>query len=217
MTTSGTEGEQIVSSDGALLVQAARESIAEFLKSKKILVPPTLSSVARFQQKLGCFVTLKDGGAGNALRGCIGFPEPVYKLSRGLPLAAIYAATEDPRFPPVDLSELNSLIIEVSILTKPVRIEVHSQTELPEKIEVGKDGLIMNWSFGSGLLLPQVATELHWDAIEFLENLSLKAGAQSNQWLIPGTAVSKFQALVFQEIMPRGAVVLSDSSNSTTS
>ena len=165
------------SSDGRLLTRAARESIRTFLESGKIVVPSSLSSDARFEREHGCFVTLKNTDASNSLRGCIGFPEPVYKLAKALSEAAVYAASEDPRFPPVDLSELDSLLVEVSVLTKPVRIDVEKQSELPEKIQIGKDGLVMKWNFGSGLLLPQVATEFHWNAEEFLENLGLKAGS----------------------------------------
>jgi uncharacterized protein (TIGR00296 family) len=201
-----TEG-MFDSSDGLLLIRAVRESIRTFLESRTIVIPSALSSDVRFEQKRGCFVTLKNADVGNTLRGCIGFPEPVYKLAKALSEAAVYAATEDPRFPPIELSELDSLLIEVSVLTKPVRIDVEEQSELPEKIEVGKDGLVMKWSQGSGLLLPQVATEYHRNAEEFLENLGLKSGSHSKQWLVPGTSVYKFQAQVFQELAPNGKVV----------
>ncbi len=200
--------EPFSDSDGHLLIGAARESIVTFLESRKISTPRTLRDDPRFDQKLGCFVTLKNNDETGSLRGCIGFAEPVYKLKQALPSAAVYAATEDPRFPPVVLVELKSLLVEVSILTKPVEIKFEDPKELPEKIQVGVDGLIMKWSFGSGLLLPQVAPEYHWNSIEFLRNLSLKAGAPSNQWLLPGTVIYKFGALVFQESSPLGQVVL---------
>ncbi len=112
------------------------------------------------------------------------------------------AATGDPRFPPVKSRELARLLIEVSLLSKPVQIVVRNQKELPSKIQVGKDGLIMRWSFGSGLLLPQVASEYNWGAEEFLSNLCMKAGALPDQWLVPGTLVLKFRALVFEENSP---------------
>jgi uncharacterized protein len=197
------------SSDGRLLTQAARESITRFLESRKIVIPSSLLSDTRFEEKFGCFVTLKNNDAEGSLRGCIGFPDPTYELATALTQSAVYAATEDPRFTPVDISELESLLVEVSILTKPVMIEVNNQNELVGKIRIGKDGLVMKWNFGSGLLLPQVATELNWTAREFLENLGLKAGSHSDQWLSPGTLVYKFQAQVFQELVPNGEVVLS--------
>lgn len=202
---------QFSDSDGKILVNAARESITEFLLSGKQTISSLLLSDSRFEQKSGCFVTLNEITEEKSLRGCIGFPEPIYKLSKAVSLAAVYAATEDPRFPPLTLPELEHITIEVSVLTRPERIEVANQEELPSKIEIGKDGLIMNWRFGSGLLLPQVATEMHWTALDFLENLGLKAGAGSDEWLVPGTIVSKFQALIFHEIEPKGRVILGSS------
>lgn len=198
------------SEDGRLLVALARASIESFLNTGKLVIPSGASNDARFEQKLGCFVTLKSDDAEKSLRGCIGFPEPVYRLSRALTEAAVYAATEDPRFLPLKLSELSSLILEVSLLTKPVQIAVNDQRELLTKIRIGADGLIMKWNFGSGLLLPQVASENNWNSEEFLSNLSVKAGAPPAQWLVPGTMIYKFGAQVFQEISPNGNVSLTE-------
>jgi len=174
------------------------------------MIPESLRIVPRYESKLGCFVTLKRNDVESSLRGCIGFPEPVYKLSKALTEAAVHSATQDPRFEAVTLDELNSLVIEVSVLTTPTPIEVKSQKELPSQINIGKDGLIMRWSFGSGLLLPQVATEEKWDAEEFLSNLSMKAGAMPDQWLVPGTLIFKFKAQIFKELEPKGKVIMEE-------
>jgi len=192
--------------DGALLTSAARSAIESFLKSRSTEVPALLKSDPRFSQKLGCFVTLRENDLETSLRGCIGFPEPSYELWRGLTFAAIEAATRDPRFPPVKLAELSNLTLEVSILTKPEEIKVKRPQEFVEKVEIGKDGLILKWAYGSGLLLPQVAAEYNWTAEEFLCNLSLKAGAPPDQWLIPGTVIFKFNALIFEEDSPKKVV-----------
>ncbi len=194
-------------SDGSLLINAARSAIITFLGTRKVMIPLELLKDPRFDQKLGCFVTLKEK-IDNDLRGCIGFSEPSHKLSEALSMAAIYAATEDPRFPPIRSTELRNLLIEVSVLTEPERIEV-TPIERPYAVNVGSDGLILKWPYGSGLLLPQVATEQRWNAIEFLENLSLKAGADLDQWVKPESVLYKFRAQIFQEISPNGPVVLS--------
>ena len=200
--------ERFDSRDGSLIVNVARESIKSFLTDGKNAISSSASNDRRFQQRLGCFVTLKDNNSEKGLRGCIGFPEPVYRLSKALSEAAVHAATKDPRFPPIKSSELDNLLLEVSLLTKPIQISVKDQKELPSKIRIGEDGLIMKWSFGSGLLLPQVASEYGWDSIEFLNNLSMKAGAPPDQWLVPGAMIYKFAAQVFQEISPNGNVIL---------
>ena len=198
------------SDDGKLLVSAARESITTYFKNKQVLAPDFILRDKRFDSKRGCFVTLKENNDEKTLRGCIGFPEPIYKLSRALPESAVSAAVHDPRFMPVGVSDLRSLLVEVSVLSKPSLITVRSKKELLENIVVGKDGLIMKWEYGSGLLLPQVATEFGWDETEFLANLSMKAGAGQDQWLSPSSMIYKFQAQVFQEQTPEGDVLLED-------
>ena len=87
------------------------------------------------------------------------------------------AATQDPRFSPVDKKELADIVFEVSILTPPVEIKVQNPVEYLNVIKIGRDGLILTWRDGSGLLLPQVPVELKWDTEEYLANLCYKAGA----------------------------------------
>ena len=145
--------------DGPLLTQGARQIISTYLETGNRVTPISLIEDLRFKQKMGCFVTLKKNDLDKSLRGCIGYPEPVHELSKALTHSAVEAATGDPRFPPVRSKELSNILLEVSLLTRPEEIKVRTQTELSSKIEIGKDGLIMRWSFGSGLLLPQVAPE----------------------------------------------------------
>lgn len=195
--------------DGPLLVGAVRKTIHQYLSVKKIKIAEEVVRDPRFEQKMGCFVTLKQDDHEKSLRGCIGFSDPVYKLSQALTNAAVYAAARDPRFEPVQLSELDRLLVEVSILTKPEKIEAVGPEDILSKVKVGTDGLVMKWNFGSGLLLPQVARELNWTAKIFLENLGIKAGAGSNQWLLPNTQIYRFQSRIFEEITPQGKVILS--------
>jgi uncharacterized protein (TIGR00296 family) len=194
--------------DGQKLISSSREIIEKYLESKKAFLPSWISSDPRFEKKMGCFVTLKLDDAEKSLRGCIGFPEPVYALKKALPDASISAATRDPRFPPVKRNELHKLLLEISLLTPPVQLIQCSPADLPKRIEIGRDGLILKWSFGSGLLLPQVAKEYGWDAEDFLCNLSVKAGAPPDQWLVPGTLIFRFRARIFQEASPNGKVAM---------
>jgi uncharacterized protein len=190
--------------DGKLFVTCARESMSKFLIERRVETCSALVENKRYSSKRGCFVTLRDKQ--KSLRGCIGFPEPVYQLPKALTLSAISAATEDPRFPPVGENELAELTIEVSILTPPKILLVDDPRKYPEKIVIGKDGLILKWPFGSGLLLPQVPVEENWTPEEFLSNLSMKAGALPDQWLLPETQIEKFGAQVFEELRPGGEV-----------
>lgn len=125
------------------------------------------------------------------LRGCIGFPYPIKPLAEAVQEAAISAALQDPRFPPVRAEEMSALEIEISVLTVPKDIE-------PDQIKVGVHGLIVSKGNRSGLLLPQVAMEYHWDAEMFLRQTYLKAGLSEETWKDKANLYS-FEAQVFSE------------------
>lgn len=160
-----------------------------------------------FHEPRGVFVTLNlSAGKEERLRGCIGFPYPHHPLGRAIREAAVAAATEDPRFPPVSKEELGGIVVEVSVLTPPTDLEAKDRRELPSMVRIGTDGLIVSDAFNSGLLLPQVATEFGMDPLEFLSQACLKAGLPPDAWLIAGTRVQVFQAEIFAEANPRGEV-----------
>ncbi|MEM3513528.1 MAG: TIGR00296 family protein, partial [Thermoplasmata archaeon] len=107
--------------DGVFAVKTARETINKYLKERKVLeveeVPP------KFKEKAGVFVTLESYPS-MELRGCIGYPEPIFPLIDALRNAAISAATEDPRFFPIGPKEFEETVVEVSLLTPPELINV---------------------------------------------------------------------------------------------
>jgi hypothetical protein len=92
------------------------------------------------------------------------------------------------------------------VLTPPQLIEVKKPTEYAAKIKVGKDGLIVERGMFKGLLLPQVPVEWKWDEEEFLCQCCIKAGLPPDNWLLEGTKIYKFQAIIFEEEKPRGEV-----------
>ncbi|MCW1296224.1 MAG: TIGR00296 family protein [Candidatus Parvarchaeota archaeon] len=182
------------------LIKIARESIALAFKGEKYELKEKI-----FEEKRGIFVTLLTYPE-RELRGCIGIPEPILPLKKAVVEAAISSAFNDPRFPSLREDELNKIVIEISLLTKPSLISVKNPKEYPNKIEVGKDGLIVQKGFFSGLLLPQVAKEYGWDAEEFLSQTCIKAGLTPDSWLDMQTKIYKFQAEIFCEKEPNGEV-----------
>lgn len=191
---------------GAYLVRLARDVVERFLTEGKLVSPPK-ESHSTLNGNSGAFVTINGiSNGGKELRGCIGFPYPDKPIIEAVTSAAIAAAIDDPRFPPLTKNELDRIVFEVSVLTPPELIRTESPKELPKYISIGKDGLIVKWVFGSGLLLPQVPIEYKWDAEEFLGNACMKAGATPDMWLVPSIKVYKFQATVFEEVTPRGEV-----------
>jgi uncharacterized protein len=188
--------------DGQTLVRIARLVVTEYLKEgKKIELPKDIKY--RFSYKSGVFVTLNKK---ENLRGCIGFPTPDKILHQSLLDAAIASSTEDPRFPPVRFEELNDITFEVTILTPPVEIRVNNPTEYPKMIKIGRDGLVVKWEFGAGLLLPQVPVEYGWNEEEFLGHTCEKAGAPFDYWKQKSVKILKFEGIVFKETEPNGQI-----------
>jgi len=141
----------------------------------------------------GAFVSIFRHGE---LRGCLG------RLNPGLPLAetvmqlAQAVADSDPRFERVAPWELDSISLEISVLTP--EWEVTSINE----IEIGRHGLIVEQGLSRGLLLPQVATEMAWDRDTFLNHACLKAGLPAEAWK-RGARIFIFEADVFGERVSR--------------
>jgi uncharacterized protein (TIGR00296 family) len=169
--------------EGKALVHLARLAITDYLEKHETTQPAPGQPTA-LTRKAGVFVTLNTAKPTHELRGCIGFPYPEQPLIEGTVRAAIYAATEDPRFTPVSLEELKAITVEVTVLTPPRALQTAVRKDLPTQIKVGQHGLIVEGEGRSGLLLPQVATEWKWDASEFLMNCCLKAGLPPDSWLL---------------------------------
>ena len=172
-----------------LLLKVARMTIAgQVLKKNAEKIPELTDPV--FDENFGLFVTLTLEGN---LRGCIGYIEGIKPLREAVSHMAIQAAFHDPRFYPLTVEEYHNIRIEVSILY-PVQ-EVKDINE----IQVGRDGLIMERGWQKGLLLPQVATEYHWDRETFLNQTCRKAGMETFCWE-NGAKLSRFEAEVFNEV-----------------
>jgi AmmeMemoRadiSam system protein B/AmmeMemoRadiSam system protein A len=171
------------------LLEIARDSIKTYLTSQYKLDIRETDPV--LLKKLGAFVTLNSNGQ---LRGCIGNligNQPLYVTVRDM---AIAAATEDPRFPSVELPELKNIEIEISVLSEMERVDS------ADKIILGTHGVLIRRGFKSGVFLPQVATETGWSKEEFLNNLcSHKAGLPQDAWKDKSTEIYIFSAEVFSE------------------
>lgn len=192
----------ITDQDGQLLVSTARKIVTEFVNTgTRLTLGKDIESKLSFDA--GIFVTLNSK---NDLRGCIGFPLP-QKISHALPEAAIAAATEDPRFSPVQSSELDTITFEVTVLTPPQEILVDDPLTLSKKIKVGRDGLIIKQGHHSGLLLPQVPVEYGWTEQEFLDHTCQKAGLSEKCWLQKQTRVFSFEGIIFKETKPNGPII----------
>jgi len=152
-------------------VRLARETIENYIKNGKMISLPNDLPDEMIKHKAGVFVSIKKIGN---LRGCIGTFMPTqeniaYEIIRN----AISATVDDPRFPPVTVSELNDLVISVDILSSPE--EISDILELDPK----KYGVIVSSGYKKGLLLPDL--EGVDTAEEQVDIAKRKAGIYSNE------------------------------------
>ena len=188
--------------EGALAVKLARRGVDAETRDLDI---DTFDVPDGFRQKSGAFVTLKTFPGGD-LRGCIGYPDPIFPLAEAI-LRAAQGACHDPRFPPLRPEELDQVVVEVSVLTPPEESKVEPRKDLPKHLVIGKDGLIVERGAFRGLLLPQVPVEWGWDVITFLEQACMKAGLTPDMWLDRRTRIHTFQAEIFHEESPYGQIL----------
>lgn len=156
-------------------VTLARKSLASYLcggeiEEKDLRALPE----EMLYQRAGVFVSIKKEGQ---LRGCIGTIAPARQsIAEEIIMNAISAGTQDSRFEPVTLNELDWLVYSVDVLGAPERIDS------PEKLDVKRYGVIVTAGSKRGLLLPNLEGI---DTIE--EQLSVaykKGGIKPNEDVI---------------------------------
>lgn len=174
------------SAQKAALLELARRSIVARVCGDPFACP----ELPDFPDVTGVFVTIKRGGM---LRGCLGTLENRHGLGQEVVRCAADTATEDPRFTPLTVDELDDLRLELSVLGPLEQIE-----PAPGAFTIGVHGLVVEQGGRRGLLLPQVATEWNWTAEQFLGQTCVKAGLRADAWR-HGALVSRFSAEVFGE------------------
>ncbi len=160
------------------LLAVARQSIEHGLKFHRELEVASGETDPILLEKRASFVTLLQN---HTLRGCIGTLEAYQPLIQDVAHNAYAAAFSDPRFLPVDGSEIDALSIHISILTPPQPMQVASEQDLLCQLVPKEDGLILQDGMHRGTFLPSV-----WESLptphEFVRHLKLKAGLPLEYW-----------------------------------
>jgi AmmeMemoRadiSam system protein A len=182
---------ELTAADRQALLARAREAVVCVVEDS----PPAADTsgslpIGALAEPGAAFVTLHVGGK---LRGCIGTSERRRSLWSVVGDMARAAATRDPRFDPIVPEDLETLGIEISILSPARQI-----TDLAE-IEIGRHGLDIRRDGTRGLLLPQVATEHDLNREAFLAATCRKAGLAPEIWRDPDTELRVFEAEVVRD------------------
>ena len=159
---------------GHTLLALARQAIAHRLGRAPA---PVVPNDPRLHEKGATFVTLtKDGD----LRGCIGSLRRSRRLGEDVLANAVAAAMEDPRFAPLEADELDTVTVEVSLLSDPEYLEFAGEEALLAQLRPGEDGLIIFSGCRSATFLPQVWEQLP-EPHQFLAALKHKAGLPTHR------------------------------------
>lgn len=138
-----------IRNDEDCYVKLARQSIEYYVKNHKPISRVNTLEPELLNQRAGVFVSIKKDGR---LRGCIGtISACTHCIADEIIYNSISACSDDPRFNPVEVDELDSLIYSVDVL-KPAE-PITSMSELDSK----KYGVIVRASLNRcGLLLPNL-------------------------------------------------------------
>lgn len=171
------------------LLKAARNAIINYPKTA---YPDMNKLSSSLKEKKGVFVTLTISGQ---LRGCIGTIQPIMPLYEAVVKNAVSAAYSDPRFPPLTKEESNKIIIEISILTEPLKLNYTDSADFLKKLNHGQ-GIIIKKGFATATFLPQVWEQLPGKE-EFLTHLCLKANLHPESWKDSNIQVYTYQVEKF--------------------
>lgn len=180
------------------LVNLSRQTLYWYLKDGTVPAVNEQDLTENLKLKKACFVSLYKKDIG--LRGCVGLFEAKEPLYKNVIDRTIAAAVKDERFDPVQYRELQNIKLDISVLTDPILLPFNSPQDLLDKLQPGRDGVIIATKYGSSTYLPQVWDQLP-DKREFLSNLCVKQGAPINYWETnwKNINVKIYHAIVFGE------------------
>jgi AmmeMemoRadiSam system protein A len=159
---------------GPILLSLARTAIA-----RSLALPAPRTATAWWLLKPGAsFVSLIQE---SRLRGCVGTMRARRPLAQDVKQNAVAAATRDPRFSSLKPDELESVLIEVSLLSALQELRFASEEDAISQLRPGLDGVFMEYRGQRGTFLPQV-----WQALpqreEFFTQLKAKTSLPRAFW-----------------------------------
>lgn len=160
---------------GHILLPLARAAIARELG---ITAPAPASAAAWLQQPGSAFVTLTRDGR---LRGRNGTLIAVRPLQDDVIANAVAAAFRDLRFKPLVAAELETTLIEVSVLSALETLAAGSEASVLRQLRAGVDGLVFRYGHHCSTFLPEAWSQ-YADPEEFLAQLKYKAGLPPDFW-----------------------------------
>lgn len=161
-----------------LMLQATSATICSSVLRQPIQGAGSLPTLIEQKMVHGVFVTLKRN---EHLRGCRGLLGRPMQLGEALRQAAKQTACDDARMPAISPVELPYLSVGITLLGPMQQVIVKGRQRISAVVP-GVTGLRISNGAQVGLLLPDVATEMGWDAEQFLQAVCRKAGLPESAW-----------------------------------
>ena len=190
--------EKLNSSEIELLLNLARETLANIVAGSALPKPDVGSLSPRLTERRSCFATLRNRGE---LRGCVGNLVAAKPLFEAVMESVSGAARRDSRFQPVKAEELDIIRIEISILSDPVVLKSESPDILLGMLQPGRHGVLLRIGDRTSTFLPKVWDEIP-DKEEFLSRLCAKAGFEPVAWRGKDAILSVYEAEVIEDNNP---------------
>jgi AmmeMemoRadiSam system protein A len=188
-------GRMLVGHERSVALQLARLTVETVTRTGRVPTVNSGSLPLALLAPRACFVTLTRRGQ---LRGCIGHLTAQMPLYQAVMENARNAALYDYRFEPVAPAEVEELTIEISVLTRPRPVEAASPEELLDRLEPGRDGVILHLGARTATFLPQVWEKLP-DRRQFMAQLCMKAGCLPDAWRSRDARVELYRVEAFSE------------------
>lgn len=192
-------------------MKIARDSFESFFRFDSPAIPTKLPMNLR--ERHGCFVRVRKSpdfswGEHMDTLASLGYPLPSKELAATVVDSAIACAVHIKESTSFQIADVEHLLFEVSVLTEPELLKATTPVDFLRAIERGRDGIIVEYGFAHGLILPQVSIENNFDQNVLLSECCMQAGLPPSSWLaLPGIRVYKFQAEIFREMEPNGNIV----------
>lgn len=164
---------------GRILLHIARTAISHALRVPCASATVNANANAPWLSRPGAtFVTLTQR---NELRGCIGSLQACDPLIEDVSNNAVSAALYDPRFMPLAADELDTISVEVSLLSELQPIDFSSEADALAQLRPNIDGVVFECGSYRSTFLPQV-----WESLpqpqQFLARLKSKARLAEDFW-----------------------------------
>lgn len=177
------------------ILKLSRWALDAAVRESRLVEPGAFHERAVLDAPGACFVTLTRKGR---LRGCLGTLDACRSLARDICANTFAAALQDPRFLPVEETELDLIRISVSVLGSPEPFPVSSMGALLDQLAPGDDGLIVRYREHRATFLPSVWESLP-DPADFVSHLWRKAGLGPGFWE-EGLCLWRYRTRSFSEV-----------------